>query len=85
MTTFIALSILIGGRGAIKVKDNFPVLAQSHRQPGRGRGDGSTWTGGRFRLALPSSGQKFVWLWKNLSLVNISKRHGDAPQELCQG
>lgn len=37
MTTFIALSILIEGKGAIKVKDNFPVLVQSHGQSERGR------------------------------------------------
>lgn len=85
MTTFIALSILIGGKGAIKVKDNFPVLAQSNRQSGRRRGEANTWTGGRFRQALLSSGQKLLWLWKNLSVANVSKCHGDSPQELWQG
>lgn len=34
--------------------------------------------------ALRSSGQKLVWLWKNLSLANVSKCHGDSPQELWQ-
>lgn len=83
MTTFIAPGILIGRKGAIKVKDNFPVLAQAHRQSGRG--EASTWTGGRFRQALRSSGQKLEWLWKNLSLVDVSKCHGDLSQELWLG
>lgn len=56
MTAFIAPSILIGGKEAIKVKDNFPVLVQSYRQSLGEGGEASTWPGGRFRQALASSG-----------------------------
>lgn len=55
MTTFIALSILIEGKGAIKVKDNFPVLVQSHGQSERGQRSHHV-AGRQARADLPSSG-----------------------------
>lgn len=85
MTTFIALSILIEGKGAIKVKDNFPVLVQSHGQSERGRR--SHHVAGRQARADPSifRGRSSRDFGKNLSLVNVSKCQGDMTHGLWQG